>query len=338
MTPERWAIVERLCDAALSRDGDDRSTFIVEACAGDEALRKEVESLLAQESRAAHFLSSPAFELTNDTSDRDGTSWLGRQVGTYVISAPLGAGGMGEVYRAHDTRLGRDVAIKILPHAFADDPDRLERFEREARLLAALNHPNIGAIYGIEHIDGFPALVLELVEGLTLAERLAGGPLPVAEARTIAMQIVGALDAAHGRGIIHRDLKPANIKITPRGVAKVLDFGLAKELGNDGAGEPAAAPLTPTGASGPAKTRHDRLSPSKRGESLTCGDLLWSRSRNGDRTPDQWRCRVTDRRSELPRDGLRPLANPGRLGPGKSSSNCWRGPARQPSGMCFQIG
>jgi eukaryotic-like serine/threonine-protein kinase len=140
----------------------------------------------------------------------------------------LGVGGMGEVYLARDTKLGRDVAVKILPRLFTSDPERLARFEREARMLAALNHPHIGAIYGVEEAEGLRALVLELVEGDTLADRVHRGPLPVAETLAIARQIADALDAAHQKGIIHRDLKPANVKITPEGVVKVLDFGLAK--------------------------------------------------------------------------------------------------------------
>ncbi len=164
---------------------------------------------------------------------------MGRRVGVYELQALLGAGGMGEVYRARDTKLGREVAIKILPHAFTADPDRLARFEREARVLATLNHPNIGAIYGFEDSDDVRALVLELVEGQTLAERIAAGgpegpPLRVEEALAIVRQIADALDAAHEKGIVHRDLKPANIKITPDGVVKVLDFGLAKAAAGDG--------------------------------------------------------------------------------------------------------
>ncbi len=135
---------------------------------------------------------------------------------------------MGEVYRARDVRLGREVAIKILPDTFSRDPQRRARFDREARLLAALNHPHIAAIYGVEESDGIPALVLEFVEGDTLAERIAKGPLLIGEALRIAMQIAEALDAAHEKGIVHRDLKPANIKLTPDGIVKVLDFGLAK--------------------------------------------------------------------------------------------------------------
>ena len=158
----------------------------------------------------------------------------GARLGLYEIQSPLGAGGMGEVYRAHDAKLNRDVALKILPELFALDADRLARFTREAQVLASLNHPNIGAIYGFEESNGLQALVLELVEGPTLADRIAQGPIPVDEALPIARQIAEALEAAHEQGIIHRDLKPANIKIRHDGTVKVLDFGLAKAM------EPAA--------------------------------------------------------------------------------------------------
>jgi serine/threonine protein kinase len=158
-------------------------------------------------------------------------SLIGRQLGVYQIESLLGAGGMGEVYRARDTRLGRDVAIKILPEAFVADRERLARFEREARLLASLNHPNIAQIYGLEEQP--PSIVMELVAGDTLADRIHyPGPrterLSIADALKIARQIIDALEAAHDRGIVHRDLKPANINITPDGAVKVLDFGLAK--------------------------------------------------------------------------------------------------------------
>src|ERR1700737_3465985 len=149
---------------------------------------------------------------------------IGQSIGSYRITAKLGAGGMGEVYRAKDTKLDREVAIKILPESFAHDPERIARFEREAKVLAALNHPNIAQIYGLEE----RALIMELVEGPTLAERIAKGALPFEEALAIAKQIAEALEAAHEKGITHRDLKPANVKITPAGVVKVLDFGLAK--------------------------------------------------------------------------------------------------------------
>src|SRR6266545_2032373 len=152
----------------------------------------------------------------------------GSHLGSYKILSPLGAGGMGAVWRARDTRLARDVAIKVLPAEFADQAERLTRFEREARLLAALNHPNVAAIYGLEVFEGAPHLVLECVEGETLAERLAAGALPASEALSICRQIALALEAAHEAGVIHRDLKPSNVKIRPDGSVKVLDFGLAK--------------------------------------------------------------------------------------------------------------
>ena len=152
----------------------------------------------------------------------------GSRLGSYELIAPLGAGGMGEVYRARDLKLGREVAIKVLPDLFAGDPDRLARFQREAQVLASLNHPNIAAIHGLEESGGHKALILELVPGETLADRIAHGPIPVDEALHIAKQIATAIEAAHEQGIIHRDLKPANVKVTPDGVVKVLDFGLAK--------------------------------------------------------------------------------------------------------------
>ena len=186
----------------------------------------------------------------------------GTRLGAYEIAALIGAGGMGEVYRARDARLNRDVALKVLPELFAADPDRLARFKREAQVLASLNHPNIGAIHGFEESGGVHALVLELVEGPTLADRIAQGPMPLDEALPIARQIAEALEAAHEHGVIHRDLKPANIKVRPDGTVKVLDFGLAKAFGpaeaghyvqHGGAGA-AALSMSPTMTS-PAATR-----------------------------------------------------------------------------------
>jgi eukaryotic-like serine/threonine-protein kinase len=153
---------------------------------------------------------------------------VGTKIGPYDIAGPIGVGGMGEVYRARDTKLNRDVALKVLPSAFASDAERMGRFQREAHLLASLNHPNIAAIYGLEESGGLRALVMELVEGQTLAERVALGPMAVDEALPMARQIAEALEYAHEKGIVHRDLKPANVKITPEGNVKVLDFGLAK--------------------------------------------------------------------------------------------------------------
>ena len=241
LSPDQWEAVDRLYHAALARPVDARAAFLAEACAGDEALRREVESLLAQS--AAGVLTGGAVVAAAElVTDAGGSVLTGRRLGAYHILAPIGAGGMGEVYRARDTRLGREVAIKILPRVFTADADRLARFEREARVLASLNHPHIATIHGIEEapIDaGAPvrALILELVNGETLAERIASvgsKGLPITEALGLAHQIADGLDAAHEKGIVHRDLKPANIKITPDGIVKVLDFGLAKAATGDG--------------------------------------------------------------------------------------------------------
>jgi serine/threonine protein kinase len=224
MTPSPDSTVERLCQEALDREPAERAAFLDQACASSPTLRREVEALLAQATAAEDFIEKPAIDLA---AHRLRAVSVGTRLGGYRVTAKLGAGGMGDVYRAHDSQLRRDVAIKMLPSIFLSDPERLARFEREARVLASLNHPNIAAIYAVEPLDGGRALILELVEGPTLAERVQR-PVPVREALTIARQIAEALEAAHAQGIVHRDLKPANIKITRAGIVKVLDFGLAK--------------------------------------------------------------------------------------------------------------
>jgi eukaryotic-like serine/threonine-protein kinase len=236
-SPERWQQIERIYGQALEREGHARAALLEDACAGDAPLRHEVESLLACEPAAADFIETPALDIAADMLMRRADSdVIGRRIGPYVIDAWLGSGGMGDVYRARDLNLHRDVALKILPELFAVDPDRLARFKREAQVLASLNHPNIAAIYGFEewnHSPGSgstPALALELVEGPTLAVRIAQGSIPLDEALPIARQIAEALEAAHEHGIIHRDLKPANIKLRPDGTVKLLDFGLAKAM------------------------------------------------------------------------------------------------------------
>jgi Tol biopolymer transport system component len=240
LTPDRWRQVEDLCHAVLTRPAAERTSFLAAACAGDPGLQHEVESLLAGESTAEGFMEMPAAVLAGPgLLEQPANQLVGQRFGSYTIRATLGVGGMGEVYRAHDETLGRDVAIKVLPLAFTAEPGRRARFEREARTLATLNHPHIGSIYGLEEANGVPGLVLELVEGDTLAERIAdrarsrgsGVPgLPLAEVMVVARQVAEALEAAHDKGIVHRDLKPANIKITPDGVVKILDFGLAKAV------------------------------------------------------------------------------------------------------------
>ena len=174
----------------------------------------------------------------------------GTHLGSYQVTALIGQGGMGEVYRARDTKLDRNVALKVLPDLFADDPERLARFQREARVLASLNHPNIASIYGLEESEGVRALVLELVEGPTLAERIAQGAIPVEEALPIAKQMADALEAAHEAGVIHRDLKPANVKVKADGMVKVLDFGLAKALEGDAGSDPSESPTLTAAATG----------------------------------------------------------------------------------------
>jgi serine/threonine protein kinase len=229
MEAERWKQIDRILAAALERQEGKRAAYLDEACGGDEGLRRKVESLLAAHQETEDFLEEPAIEMVAEKLARDEADTLvGRQLGSYLILSFIAAGGMGEVYRARDTQLDREVAIKVLPAEFTQDPERLARFQREAKLLAALNHPNIAAIYGLEESDGVRFLVLELVEGETLGERLVKGALPVEEALEVCRQIAEGVEAAHEKGVIHRDLKPANVKVTPEGKVKILDFGLAK--------------------------------------------------------------------------------------------------------------
>jgi Tol biopolymer transport system component/predicted Ser/Thr protein kinase len=216
---QRWRNLEELYQAALEREPSARAAFLREACA-DESLRREVESLLDARGAGNELLERPALRYAAQSLEP------GAVIGQYRIEQRIGAGGMGEVYRASDTRLHRAVALKVLPAVYAQDPAWLARFEREARVLASLNHPHIAAIYGVEE----RALVMELVEGPTLAERLARGRMPLEEVLEVAKQMAEALEYAHEKGVIHRDLKPANIKTTPDGAVKVLDFGLAKAV------------------------------------------------------------------------------------------------------------
>ena len=234
METPRWELISHLYHAALERPPAERGAFLKDACTGDAALQQELESLLRYEPAAARFLDIPVSQIGANAHKPD-LDIVGRQLGPYTIAAQIGVGGMGEVYRARDRKLGRDVAIKTLPPELASDPNRLTRFQREARALATLNHPNIAAIYGLEESAGGSYLVLELVDGETLADRLSQtGPMATGEVLRIASQIAEALEAAHGKGITHRDIKPSNVKVTPEGRVKVLDFGLAKSLPQGG--------------------------------------------------------------------------------------------------------
>jgi Tol biopolymer transport system component len=227
----RWPRVKVIFDGALNLPPDRRAAFLHETCDNDE-LRTEVESLLAAHADAGSFVECPAVDALADDPDFAGSLapalTADDQLGVYRIVGPLDAGGMGEVYRATDTLLEREVAVKVLPMALSHDRDRVDRLAQEARILAALNHPGIATIHGLEIAGHRHAIVMELVEGPTLAERLGRGPLTLDETLEVARQVAGALEAAHSKGIIHRDLKPQNIKFTHSGAVKVLDFGLAK--------------------------------------------------------------------------------------------------------------
>jgi hypothetical protein len=229
MTPERWKKLDAMFHEAAELQGEARASFLAKVCPDDEQLRGEVERLLAAHEREGSFIDSPIFEeaegLTID--DRD-ESPVGRRIGPYQIISLLGRGGMGEVFLAEDTRLERKVALKALPSALIQNPDRLRRFEREAKAASALNHPNILTIHEIGEADGAHYIVSEFVEGETLREQMRREPLSLTAALDVARQVAGALAAAHAAGIVHRDIKPENVMARPDGLVKVLDFGLAR--------------------------------------------------------------------------------------------------------------
>ena len=234
MTPERWKQVERLYLDSIDLEPDERPRFLASAGV-DEDVRGEVESLLAHRGPGLTFIERRGIDVAAEiVTRRPAEPLVGKTVGRYHVTSLVGAGGMGVVYRARDTRLGRDVALKVFPEDFSDDPDRLLRSEREARLLAALNHPNIAGIYDLAESGSIQCLVLEFVEGETLAARLKRGRISLAEALSILRQIAEALEAAHEQGVVHQDLKPANVMISPNGTVKVLDFGIAKLLAPEG--------------------------------------------------------------------------------------------------------
>jgi len=229
MKPERWQKIDQLLEAALERPSDQRAAFLEAACAGDDALRSEVEALLRSDEQATSFMESPAFEVgAGLLVEKKSDSLVGRRLGPYRVLSLIGKGGMGEVYLAQDSRLGRKVALKILPPSFTRDRERVLRFEREARAASALNHPNILTIFEIGQIGELHFIATEFIEGQNLRQHIATKGMRLGEACDVAIQVASAMVAAHRAGIIHRDLKPENVMVRPDGYVKVLDFGLAK--------------------------------------------------------------------------------------------------------------
>ena len=221
-----WPRVKAVFEQALAVDETERSAFLVAACGSDALLRQRVDALLASHAASASFLETSASAVLE--LRRPGADLSGQTLGTYRLLSRIGAGAMGEVYAAHDEKLNRRVAVKLIAKDLARDADRLQRFRQEAHAASSLNHPNIVVVHDFGELDGRPFIVTELVEGVTLRERLAEGPLPIPEAIEIALQVTSALAAAHARGLVHRDIKPENVMLRPDGYVKVLDFGLAK--------------------------------------------------------------------------------------------------------------
>jgi tRNA A-37 threonylcarbamoyl transferase component Bud32 len=275
MTPERWQEIERLYHAALARNQDERAAWLDAACLDDAELRKEVESLLEVSANAPAFLAASALQVTARALASDPPRLVaGQVVGSYEILEPIGAGGMSEVYKARDTRLGRTVAVKVLSPAYADDAVWRQRFERESRALAALSHPHICQVFDVGRDDGVEFLVMEYLEGDTLAARLARGPLPLDQALRHGIAIADALAQAHRRGVLHRDLKPGNIMLTRSGIS-LLDFGLARLTDDD-----------------PSFTRHEPGDETLTREGVILGTLHYM-------SPEQLDGRPADARSDI---------------------------------------
>src|SRR5215471_13008311 len=226
MTPERWQQVNELFHAALAREPSERSAFLDETCLGDLELRREVESLIETHKETSSFIDAPVFNAGAELLAKRSDLVPGQRLGRYKIVSLIGSGGMGEVYLAEDSKLGRNVALKLLLTSFTEDENRVSRFAQEARAASALNHPNILTIHEVDEIDGVHFIATEFIEGKTLRQRIEDSALEVTDALHIAAQVASALSAAHRAGIVHRDIKPENIMLRPDGYVKVLDFGL----------------------------------------------------------------------------------------------------------------
>src|SRR5215469_8029937 len=233
MRPNRWQTIEELYHTASDLRGEEREAFLLAACGEDESLLREVKSLLKYEDTPQCVLDSPAIAVVAKaiaTDEIESNTFLleGKTVSHYRILEVIGRGSMGVIYKAEDLRLGRLVALKLLPTLLARDPQTLQRFEREARAASVLNHPNICTVYEIDEADGLHFIAIELLHGETLKSRMARGPLQILEIISVASDVCEALETAHSNGMAHRDIKPANIFLMQRGAAKVLDFGVAK--------------------------------------------------------------------------------------------------------------
>src|SRR6266576_5656296 len=213
MKPERWQQMKPILQSALKHEPGERSAFLAAACAGDESLRKQVESFIISHEQAGGFIESPAVEFMANSLEDEADSLAGQSFGPYQIKSRIGTGGMGEVYLAQDSRLGRKVALKMLPDYFTRDDDRVRRFQQEARAASALNHPNILTIYEIGEIGSRHFIATEFIEGETLRQRMASSPMKIGDALDVATQVAWALSAAHQAGITHRDIKPGNIML-----------------------------------------------------------------------------------------------------------------------------
>jgi serine/threonine protein kinase len=279
MTPERFRIVGEIYDQVLELEPERRDAYLTEACAGDGELRREVESLLAAHESARGFIDQPAVEIAADLfANTTPESFEGKTIGTYQVLLLLGKGGMGEVYLAHDLKLRRKVAIKVLPQQFLRDAMRVKMFEREARAASALNHPNIITIFDIGQFDGAHFIATEFIEGQTVRLRLKAAVMPLREAMDVAVQTASALAAAHEAGIVHRDIKPENVMVRRDGYVKVLDFGLAK--------------LTETPA-----TNRDDLEAVTKGTAYTLPGVVMGTAAY--MSPEQARGEVVDSRSDI---------------------------------------
>jgi len=274
MTPERWQRIKSLMESALELEAEERAAFIKEACADDPSLQSLIQSLIASHEQARDFIESPAFELMAESLD-EGQSMVGSDLGPYRVTGLLGAGGMGEVYLAEDTRLGRKVALKVLLAHFTRDEERVRRFQQEARAASALNHPNILTIYEIGQVGSSHFIVTELIEGETLRRHLSKAPITISEALDIAVQIASALSAAHAAAIVHRDIKPDNVMMRADGIVKVLDFGLAK-LTEAKSGELEAATMVNTKQGMVMGTAHYMSPEQARGLPVDARTDIWS--------------------------------------------------------------